>query len=88
MPAGRRRPTVGPAANLGAPVNTPLKEADPFLAADGLTLLFSRSGADGNFDLWMARRPTPGAPGASRRTSAPLSTAAGPTAGPACRPTG
>ncbi|MEP6668266.1 MAG: protein kinase [Chthoniobacter sp.] len=38
--------------------------AGPCLSADGLTLWFNsnRSGGRGGFDLWRARRPSPGAP--------------------------
>src|SRR5688572_2524513 len=46
--------------NLGPGVNTAHAERSPFLAADGLTLLFAsnRPGGQGGFDLWVCRRNT------------------------------
>jgi hypothetical protein len=58
-----RRPTRdsvwGPAAGIGAPVNS-ADNWDPFLTADGLTLLFDgmRPGGFGYVDLWITTRAT------------------------------
>jgi WD40 repeat protein/Tol biopolymer transport system component len=50
--------------NLGAPINTEHGEFHPFLAADGLTLLFSsdRPGGQGQKDLWLSERSSIDAP--------------------------
>lgn len=43
--------------NLGKPVNTPYRETQPSLSADGRTLYFSsdRPGGKGQHDLWVSR---------------------------------
>jgi hypothetical protein len=49
--------------NLGPGVNTAFTEQSPCLSADGLTLWFTsnRPGGRGENDLWVCRRPHPGA---------------------------
>jgi serine/threonine protein kinase len=49
--------------NLGPAVNSRYNEMNPFVSADGLTLLFdsNRPGGVGGIDLWMSRRPSPDA---------------------------
>jgi flagellar motor protein MotB len=44
--------------NLGSPVNTPYRETQPALSADGRTLYFSsdRPGGKGQHDIWTAHR--------------------------------
>ncbi|MCL5279168.1 MAG: protein kinase, partial [Planctomycetes bacterium] len=48
-----------PATNIGAPISS-ADNGQPFLTADGLTLLFdgNRPGTCGSFDLWMTTRAT------------------------------
>ncbi len=57
----------GPAANLGAGVNSPFSEGSVCLSPDGLLLLFQdyptpRPGGYGDYDLWMTRRASRSAP--------------------------
>jgi serine/threonine protein kinase/Tol biopolymer transport system component len=48
-----------PAVSIGAPINS-AESGEPFLTADGLTLLFSgnRPGTHGSADLWLTTRAT------------------------------
>lgn len=48
--------------NLGAYVNSPQKDTQPAVSADGNTIYFSsnRSGSQGDMDLWMSRKDKSG----------------------------
>ncbi len=54
----------GKLVNLGATVNSSLKDAGPALSVDGLTLLLNsnRPGGQGGDDLWMCMRASAGEP--------------------------
>lgn len=47
-----------PPVNLGPPINTPAKETQPALSADGRQLYFTsdRPGGSGQLDLWVSQR--------------------------------
>ncbi|MBM4155696.1 MAG: hypothetical protein FJ221_11815 [Lentisphaerae bacterium] len=62
-PNSREEPWGKP-ENLGPVINTENSEVQPFITADGLTLLFKsdRPGGLGSLDIWMSTRPTIGAP--------------------------
>jgi Tol biopolymer transport system component len=51
-----------PAENLGAPINTPSTEADPYIAPDESFLLFisTKAGGHGSGDLYISRRTADG----------------------------
>ena len=54
----------GTPINLGPPINTPYRDANPSISLDGLTLFFAsnRPGGYGNRDLWMSTRSTTSEP--------------------------
>jgi len=54
----------GTPINLGPPINTPSRDANPSISLDGLTLFFAsnRPGGYGNRDLWMSTRSTTSEP--------------------------
>jgi hypothetical protein len=59
-PSARADFVFSPPVNLGRAVNTKSWEQNPWLCADGLSLLFSsdRTGGSGRFDLWATTRAT------------------------------
>jgi len=52
----------GEAENPGPPINTSDADGTTYISPDGLTLYFSsdRPGGYGQYDLWVATRPTRG----------------------------
>ena len=52
--------TFGEPTNLGPTVNSPEHDYGPSISADGLALYFhsNRPGGYGDYDLWVAKRPT------------------------------
>jgi hypothetical protein len=52
------------ATNLGSAINSPQDEASPHISSDSLSLIFAsnRPGGDGNYDLYISKRPTTNSP--------------------------
>jgi hypothetical protein len=54
----------GPAVNLGATINSPTTDSEPWISRDGLELYFAsyRSGGSGRADIYMSKRTRTDAP--------------------------